>query len=577
MLVLLGALAAPPALGADWFYPGPGEERAVLDAEGRLGGLPVRALSAVLVRVTAEDALLDLPEVRAWRRLRTGALRLELRDGVDPFAFSRALRARPGVRWAHPDLAIRLQPAAATAAPPDDPFFTDPFFDDQWHLRNTGQSGWTPGVDIDAVDAWADSQGEGVLIAVLDGGLEVEHPDLDAQAGWDYVDGDADPNPDPSLSDAAHGTCAAGIAAAVGGNGLGVVGVAPQARVYGVRLLGGETTTSDVADALVEAVDAGAGVINNSWGFNNGCSTFTLWSSVREALDYAEEQGRGGLGTVVVNSAGNGNCDNGGDGFQAHEAVISVAASSGHDRREWYSSFGAVVDIAGPSGGIVTTDLSGEAGYGSHEGDPDYMGWFSGTSAAAPVVSGVVALMLAANPRLAAAQVREVLCQTAEPIDVANPEAGWTAEGWSPWYGCGRVDAAAAVRAVKNAPPGAPELLLPVEEVDEGRVLLRWQADDLDGDALSWRLRWSSGGEGEELWLDEPRYELTGKVAAGAEVHVELAAIDAWGEGPAASLRFEVRATPVAEVEEPRGGCGLAVPGGGLLLALGGLARRRRR
>ncbi len=563
MLLLLLLL---PAQAADWFYPGPGEARLTIDDDGTIDGLPVRRTGALLVRSEDPAALLDLPQVRSARELRSGALRLQLHEGEDELALSRQLRQRPEVRWAHPDLEITLTPTSL----PDDPYLPD-----QWHLQNNGQGGWTPGVDIDAETAWAITQGEGVLIAVIDGGLDVDHPDLDGFAGYDYVGRDDDPYPDVADGDAAHGTCAAGIAAAMGDNALGVTGVAWKAQVYGIRLLGDGTTLSDVADSFVEAADAGAGVINNSWGFNNGCSVYETYSSLAEALDYAETQGRGGLGTVVVASAGNGNCDNSGDGFQAWPTVVSVAASSGHDEREWYSSFGDVVDITGPSGGIVTTDLSGDYGYGSHNGDVDYMSSFSGTSASAPVVSGVVALMLAANPRLTAAQVRQVLCETAEPIDVQSEEGAFDTEGWSPWYGCGRVDAGAAVLAVANAEPLAPVLLSPVDEAWEERVLLRWEASDPDGEALRYTLRWEVDGLAEEVVLDQPLFELTGLVEDGQTVSWSVAAVDAWGSGPEAQASFVVREEiPAEEAPEPKG-CA-AAPVGGLFLVPLVLRRRRR-
>lgn len=554
------------AQAADWFYPGPGQERLTIGDDGTIDGLPVRRTGALLVRSEDPEALLDLPAVRSARWLRSGALRLELYPGEDELALSRELHARPEVRWAHPDLAISLTPSAL----PDDPYLAD-----QWHLQNTGQGGWTPGVDIDAETAWAITQGEGVIISVIDGGLDVDHPDLDGIAGYDYVDDDEDPYPDVSDGDASHGTCAAGISAAQGDNGLGVTGVAWKAQVYGIRLLGDNTTLSDVADAFVESADAGAGVINNSWGFNNGCSVYDTYEAMAEALDYAETNGRGGLGTVVVASAGNGNCDNSGDGFQAYPTVISVAASSGHDEREWYSSFGDVVDITGPSGSIVTTDLSGDYGYGTHDGDPDYMSSFSGTSASAPVVSGVVALMLAANPRLTAAQVRQVLCETAEPIDVQSEDGAFDEDGWSPWYGCGRVDAGSAVLAVANEPPLAPALLSPVEEAWEERVLLRWEATDPDGEALSYILRWEVDGVAQEVPLDEPLYELTGQVECGQTVSWSAAAIDAFGEGPPSSGSFVVSCEETAEpVAEPKG-CAVVPVGGGLFLMPLVLWRRR--
>lgn len=576
------AAAAAPA----WFFPGRGPEIAVLGEDGRLRpgdargralpgapGPQARRTGALIVRATddaALAALAALPQV-ASSRLLAGSRRqllLQVADGVDEISLSRQLRQRPDVLWAHPDLALSPAPTAL----PDDPYLSG-----QWHLENSGQGGWTAGVDIDAEAAWAVTTGAGLLVAVIDGGVQVDHPDLDVVDGWDFVDGDADPSPDPADDDAAHGTCAAGIAAAVGDNGVGVAGVAYDAQVYGVRLLGGDTTTSDLHDALVDAVDAGAAVLSNSWGFDNGCSAYMLWATVAEALDHAEEEGRGGLGAVVVFSAGNGACDNGGDGLLAHEAVIGVAASDGDDDREWYSSYGDGVDLTGPSGAILTTDLTGDQGYGSYEGDGDYVGSFSGTSASAPVVSGVAALMLAANPRLTAAQVRQVLCETAEPIDVDSEDGAYDDQGWSPWYGCGRVNAAAAVLAVADQPPPAPTLTFPVASATEDRVLLQWAAEDPDGDRLSYELTWArTGEEASTVTLDEASLDLTGQVAAGDVVGWSVRAVDRWGPGEAATGTFEVLPVAQQPTAELPVGCA-AAPAGGLALPLLPLLLRRRR
>lgn len=571
-MLLLSLCLLSPASAADWFYPGRGDHRLEIDADGFIDGMAVQRTGRVLVRADDPATLAALPAVVSVERLAGHAVLLHLDAGTDELALSRQLHDRADVQWAHPDLVLPVQPQTL----PDDPLVAD-----QWHLENTGQDGWTPGVDIDAETAWAVSTGQGVLIAVLDGGVEVDHPDLDGIAGWDYVDGDADPYPDPESDSAAHGTCAAGIAAAVGDNGLGVAGVAYDAQVYGIRLLGEHTTTADLYDAFIEAADAGADVLSNSWGFDNGCSSYTLWGSVADALDYVEAEGRGGLGAVVVVSAGNGDCNNSGDGFLAHQAVISVAASDGNDEREWYSSYGDVVDITGPSGAILTTDLSGEVGYGSYNGDPDYVGSFSGTSASAPVVSGVVGLMLAANPRLTAAQVREVLCETAEPIDVDNGIAGYNSDGWSPWYGCGRVDAGAAVLAVANTTPDAPVLTWPIATASEDRVMLQWTGSDLDDDRLRYRVTWSiEGQEDTVVEVDGDRLDLSAEVAVDDVVSWSVEAIDLWGEGPSAAASFQVVAAQQEPTAELPVGCSAAPALGGLfslsagLLGLLGFRRR---
>jgi MYXO-CTERM domain-containing protein len=220
-----------------------------------------------------------------------------------------------------------------------------------------------------------------------------------------------------------------------------------------------------------------------------------------------------------------------------------------------------------------------------------------------------VALMFAANPRLTAAEAREVLCATAERV--RPEEALYDAAGWSPTFGCGRVDAGAAVELVANLPPGAPTPLGPAAPA-EGSVVLRWAAgDDPDADPLGARLRWSADG-GDEVVVELPagatELSLTGAVAAGQAVTWAVASVDAWGPGPEAEgAPFTVALAEPADTgageDEPlpdsgapdgggpdgaspepggeKGGCAVA-PGprgglAGLVLAAGLISRRRRR
>ncbi len=539
MIVFMPLLAVALAQGEPWFHPGRGPGILTIHPDSTVNGIPVRRTGALLLGKGQPDVVSAFPGVRRVEELRgkAGVLLVHPEPGVDELALSRSLRNLPGVEWAHPDLAFKLLPSDL----PDDPYLVD-----QWHLENTGQSGWTPGVDIDASAAWSISNGQGSMVAIIDSGVDLAHPDLWVVSGWDYVSWDSDSNPDLEDDAGPHGTATAGLAAAIGDNGTGVAGVAWGAQIYAIRLIGDWTSLSDMYDAFVEAVDAGASVLSNSWGFYDDCTDFPTWGSLQDALDYAEEEGRGGLGAAVVASAGNGGCDVSGDGFQLHPSVISVAATDGDDQRESYSSYGDVIDIAAPSGGLLTTDVQGSDGYGSWNSDPDYYGGFSGTSASAPIVSGVLALMFAANPLLSAQQAREVLCDTAVRVDPAN--AGYDDLGWSPYYGCGRVDAAAAVMAVANELPETPEPVGPLQQAWEDLVLLRWEpADDPDGDWLEYEVTWWTGSSQEpnSVWLGDLFLDITGQVAAGQTVTWQVAASDPWGKSEASEPRsFSVLAIP---------------------------------
>jgi len=517
-ILLTGAALSSEA----WFYPGPGLERVEISSHSTIGGLHVQRTGTVLVHADDPTALEALPEVTQVVVLRKQTARLHLTAGTDDAAFSRILHGRDDVKWAHPNLAMRH----LTHALPNDPYVTE-----QWHLDNTGQKNGTPGVDVNVELAWTVTTGAGQIVAVVDTGVDTSHPDLTVIPGYDYVDGDADSNP----TDNAHGTAASGIIAAIGGNGIGGAGVAYDAEIYGIRMLGGYTSFDDTYDAFVEAVDAGASVINNSWGFGDDCPEIQMYGIFNDMFAYAEDEGREGRGTAVVFSAGNGACDMSNDGLQAFGSVISVTATDRNDNLESYSSYGDHVDITAPSGGIITTDISGSEGYGDYKGDEDYTGTFSGTSASAPVVSGGLALMFAANPRLTAAEAREVMCQTAIRNDLSDGDYDET--GWSPYYGCGRFDVGAAVIAVANEAPLAPTVTGPVSEVHEGRAFLTWDpAVDPDGDHLTYKLRyWETSDPDKVVTVEdiaEPFYDLSDVATVGADITFKVRATDLYGVGP---------------------------------------------
>ncbi len=562
MLVLLASLAFG---GSRAFYPGIGPDRVEVAADGTVHGFA--RTGDLLVHADDPSVLAALPEVAAVHVLRGPVARLALKPGIDDIALAVALRDRPDVAWAHPDLHVRLR---ASSLP------NDPYLPDQWHLQNTGQQGFTPGVDIGAAEAWDLTRGAGQLVAIFDTGIDIDHPDLRVIDGRDYVDDDdsSDPIDDP------HGTACAGLAVGTGDNALGTAGVAYEATAYGIRIIGNSTLT-DLYDGFAEAVDAGATVLSNSWGFLDDCNGVDDYGIIADAFAYAEEEGRGGLGSAVVFAAGNGNCDISGNNMLEHETVITVAAVNGFDVREPYSSFGPYVDIAAPSGGMHTTDIVGSLGYNGYPGDDDYTTWFNGTSASTPVVAGVVALMFAANERLTASDVRDALCDTAVRVDL--DAGGYDALGWSPYYGCGRIDAGAAVRAVANAGPPDPPAGTPEAELRPDAAVLTWtDAEDPDGDPAIYTVRWWVGdGREREVETERPWLDLTGEVADGDVVSWVVLATDLWGPGAwsseaTARVVAPEEPPPPPPVEEPAG-CA-TTPGfspWGLVAALAGLSRRR--
>lgn len=334
---------------------------------------------------------------------------------------------------------------------------TDPLYDQQWHLENCG----IIGQDIRVKGVWTGNtigkviKGNGVRIAIVDDGLEIGHPDLAqniaAGASYNYVNNSYS-DPTPSDPAAFHGTAVAGVAGARDGNNIGVKGVAPRSSLLGYNLLANSTIENE-ANAMTRDAIANS-VSSNSWGAPDGNGTLAdpgpLW---RSAIMTGLTSGRGGKGTVYVWAAGNGAPrDNSNyDGQANNRGIIAVAAVAYDGTRATYSEKGANLWASAPGGefcgspspAITTVDRTGSAGISNS----DYTQCFNGTSAATPVVSGVVALMLEANPNLGWRDVRMILAETARKNDPVNGE--WlpskTASYFSHKYGFGVVDAAAAV------------------------------------------------------------------------------------------------------------------------------------
>lgn len=286
----------------------------------------------------------------------------------------------------------------------------EPLFPIQWALENTGQSGGLVDADIDASAAWPQSTGVGVVAAVVDSGVDLDHPDLgsniwindnevdngldddgnglvDDTHGWDFVDDDNDPNPPGSQSDDVHGTLIAGVIAAEA-NGSGIVGVAPDAEIMALRACDeGYCWSGVAADAIVYAVDEGAQVVNLSFG---GPSPTGYGDPPLEAaIAYAEAHG-----VLIVTAAGNTPPDDPSlDGMEIVPAELenpnnlSVTATDRRDEVSTFAYYSPNIDIAAPGESITSTVVGGYASA-------------SGTSFAAPHAAGVAALLLADDPTM---------------------------------------------------------------------------------------------------------------------------------------------------------------------------------
>lgn len=337
----------------------------------------------------------------------------------------------------------------------------DPLLGQQWHLNNVGQSGGTAGEDIRAPQAWLTSRGGGVRVAVIDDAIELTHPDLQpnvvANASYSFRPGNRGSVwPVPCYAnDDDHGTAVAGLILARNDNALGGVGVAPRASLVGYDALSSSTDV-DIASALTRDSQLN-GIYNNSWGSLDTGQTHPAVPAFTEAIASGIRYGRNGLGSIFVFPGGNGGCfltdnttgqcsdDNANlDGYVNHPGVITVCAVNDDGRSPWYAEPGANLLVCAPSSTSLTerpVALTTTALRGGYRTD------FSGTSGSTPIVSGVAALMLSANPRLSWRDVRLILAQTARRNDPSD--VGWlpstVGNGFHHKYGYGVVDAAAAV------------------------------------------------------------------------------------------------------------------------------------
>jgi large repetitive protein len=285
-------------------------------------------------------------------------------------------------------------------------------FTNLWALHNTGQllsghpgTGGTSDADIDAPAAWDVTTGSpDVTVAVVDSGVDRSHPDLFANLvpGWDYAYDDADPTDYDG-----HGTHVAGIIGARGNNGVGITGVAWQTRLMPVQALDaeGSGTTSDIVDAYKFAKTNGAKIVNASFG-GSGFSQYE-YNAIRDAPNvlFVAAAGNAAPGSAATNDDVTPEypC-----GYNLPN-VICVAATDNNDRLADFSNYGPTkVDIAAPGNNIYSTYKC------------DSYAYMSGTSMAAPEVSGAAALVLSKDPTLTPAAVRGLLTETADPLSVED-------------------------------------------------------------------------------------------------------------------------------------------------------------
>ena len=327
----------------------------------------------------------------------------------------KAYNSNPDIEYAEPDYLHELHYL------PNDPYF----YTKQWNLHNDSIYNGSHYADIDAPEAWDITRGNNkITIAIVDTGIQTDHPDLSSNLipGYDIADND----PDPS-DYVGHGTHVSGIAAAATDNGFGIAGVCPDCNIMPIKVSTGTYNLifqSNVINGIIYAVDNGADVINISIGGDAS-------NAYRDAILYAYNAGK-----VIVASAGNDSSDY--IYYPAgYKEVIAVGASDNQDKRSFYSNYGYHVDALAPGTVIYSTCTAGT--------------WCDkfGTSMAAPHVAGVAGLLLSNNPALSPDQVKWHIELGAQ--DLAGDPAE-DAPGWDKFHGWGRIN---AYNALQTISPGA--------------------------------------------------------------------------------------------------------------------------
>jgi subtilisin family serine protease len=384
----------------------------------------------------------------------------------NPFKVAMALQKKKEIKAAEPDFDTTLDNYAMTLP-------KDNLIPHAWHLKNIGRLPDNPypikkGADAKVIEAWTrlDSMGSSsITIAVVDNGFDLSHPDFQGKIVHQWDNWSQSPTLLQGDARFTHATPCAGVALSAS-NGFGMVGAAPNARFMPIS----GTTFEDrgTEDMFNYAVKNGADIITCSWGSVE--SQYQLSARKEAAISNAARNGRGGKGCVILYAGGNEGLEYV-NFYASHPDVICVAASTSNDDHPEYSNRGPQVWVAAPSNGewpIIAARAWWDEGNPNEEGEFKY--WadgisrgdrykhFGGTSSATPLVAGICALILSANPNLTAREVKDILAKTADKIGAPSD---YDSNGRSRKYGFGRVNALKAVeeafrRKGGNAPAPAP-------------------------------------------------------------------------------------------------------------------------
>lgn len=335
---------------------------------------------------------------------------------VDPVGTALALHGAPGVARVFPDVVLPIRRMEELS-------FDDPSYGGQWYLE-----------DLGAELLFAISLGDpSVKVAVIDSGIDIAHVDLvDAvDAPYDALDDDEDPSPnvdeycygdDSGICDE-HGTAVSGIIGARANNGAGIVGLCPECRVVPIKMLGElDGGIGATIRAFEHAIAEDAAVINNSWGYVEQTAAPAL---IADVIERARTEPRDGKGALVVFAAGNDDRELADDEMTALPGVLCVSATDSYGRWTNYTNYGASVDIAAPSATVTIAP------------EDEITTTFGGTSAAAPVASGVAGWVVSQFPELTADELHDLMIEASVQSVTITPDE----DGHHDYFGYGELDA----------------------------------------------------------------------------------------------------------------------------------------
>ncbi len=433
--------------------------------------------------VTAPEQQIVLDEYRLQLVERRDPLTIVAKvtaQSPNPIKVAAALQKISLIKMAEPDMDSPLD--AYFSAPPDT------LLPHEWHLENTGyvvdvNFRLKKGADAKVMDAWrrlGNTGNTGVVVAVIDNGFDLSHPDLKDKVVKPYDVWSNSSNVLQGDARYTHGTPCASVAIAAS-NGQGIVGAAPGARFMPVS--GTSFSVRDTETMFDYCIKNGADIISCSWGTTD---TGQRLNPLKEAaIAKAAREGRNGKGCVILFAAGNENLDYL-NFYATHPDVIAVGASTSQDEHASYSNRGRELSVCAPSNGdgqwpIIAARAWWDQGLNGETGEYKY--WrdgrsrgelykhFGGTSSSTPLVAGICALILSANPDLKAKEVKEILQSTSDKI--GQP---WEYQnGHSIKYGYGRVNADKAVaEALRRKESVKPVVVEVKESISSGQGLFRF-------------------------------------------------------------------------------------------------------